>query len=650
MQKKKNNYHIYFFIIAIILIFAASAKYFLVDNQRQTKGEFIDICTQSGGSPGYAEVIIKGQDPSSPGILHCNCPYPCGYVNYGNPFKGCDVYCKNRNAINAINNISGCKQDSDCILVHPIDGSISSCCWGCSRFSINQKHEEEYYALFSQECNEIECPPYGPGAACPPIKAACINLKCTALYEAIQKSQTTSEIQKSPEFSSLLQVERLPFGNINGISLVDLNNDGIQEFVVANFDGPTTSTTIKAYGYEADLWWSSSPLPNLVASPGSFAVADIDSDNYNEIVVSLGPWFQTYPYIYVFEHDGYVKQNWPVTVQSGPYIGFTSPMLINLDGSTSLDKKLEIVVSKQMANGIRTMAFREDSTPLWQRDIQISGAARVDAGAVGVLDPSNNYDLIEVVAGVYRYGVPWESRIVTTTQKGLPFRTIAQLAAEMRGYAVLGDIDNNKDIETVFGTVRGNIIGVHTYNHDGTIFPGWPKLISPKGPPILSDIDGDKDLEIIVISNDNRLHVFHHNGRVVFGWPRSTNGINWVSDPVISNIDDDQDVEIILGIQTENGCGLIAFNKDGSTADGFPISLFKLPPDNYCRVVYLEIAKEENSEMAKIVAVTDGYALVSDYNAAFQIYTNSIYDPKLMLWPKYFHDKVNSNNYNFDFV
>ena len=78
-----------------------------------------------------------------------------------------------------------CQQDSDCVLVYPIGNSVSSCCWGCLTFSINKNQKERYDELFTQECKEIECPPYAPGAACFPHKAVCANNECQAIPEEI---------------------------------------------------------------------------------------------------------------------------------------------------------------------------------------------------------------------------------------------------------------------------------------------------------------------------------------------------------------------------------------------------------------------------------------------------------------------------------
>ena len=78
-----------------------------------------------------------------------------------------------------------CQQDSDCMLVYPFGSSVSSCCWGCLTFSINKNEKGRYDELFSQECKEIECPPYAPGAACFPYKAVCANNECQAVPEEL---------------------------------------------------------------------------------------------------------------------------------------------------------------------------------------------------------------------------------------------------------------------------------------------------------------------------------------------------------------------------------------------------------------------------------------------------------------------------------
>ena len=96
---------------------------------------------------------------------------------------GCDSSCQIEQQVG--DSLTLCQQDSDCVLVYPIDNSVSSCCWGCLTFSVNKNERERYDELFSQECKEIECPPYAPGAACFPQKAVCVNNECQAIPEPI---------------------------------------------------------------------------------------------------------------------------------------------------------------------------------------------------------------------------------------------------------------------------------------------------------------------------------------------------------------------------------------------------------------------------------------------------------------------------------
>lgn len=97
------------------------------------------------------------------------------------------------------------------------------------------------------------------------------------------------------------------------------------------------------------------------------------------------------------------------------------------------------------------------------------------------------------------------------------------------------------------------------------------------GSPALGDIDNDGDLEIIFGSVDHRLYAFHHDGKLVAGWPRFIRDTVWTS-PALADLNNDGTLEIIIGVDTHaepafgtpDGGGLYVLNADGSDFPGWP--------------------------------------------------------------------------------
>lgn len=166
------------------------------------------------------------------------------------------------------------------------------------------------------------------------------------------------------------------------------------------------------------------------------------------------------------------------------------------------------------------------------------------------------------LAGRSDYGIVFgtsEGMIYLVAPNGQAMPGWPVVSDSLVGYtsAAVADL-NGDDVEDI--VVHSNNT-LEAYGQDGTALPGWPKDLtsyvsgnSPCGSPVISDIDGDGDLEVIV-GHTYRIFAFHHNGSPVAGWPISQSNA-WgpiFSTPAVADLDHDGDAEICIKMYGGNG-------------------------------------------------------------------------------------------------
>lgn len=93
--------------------------------------------------------------------------------------------------------------------------------------------------------------------------------------------------------------------------------------------------------------------------------------------------------------------------------------------------------------------------------------------------------------------------------------------------------------------------------------------------PVLSDLDGDHNLEIIVAANANninskaKLFVYKSDGTLMLGWPQTFDSYAFADTPAVGDVDGDGQNEIVIGTFGK----IYAIRKDGTMLPNWPVTL-----------------------------------------------------------------------------
>ena len=178
----------------------------------------------------------------------------------------------------------------------------------------------------------------------------------------------------------------------------------------------------------------------------------------------------------------------------------------------------------------------------------------------------------------------------------------------------VGDLDGNGKLSVVAATTTGR---VYVWNAHGKLRPGWPKALDrgvrrppiprpakpftrlpiqgASSPPVLYDLTGNGQLDILQSAWDGHVYAWRPNGRSLPGWPidptlgSSSGGSNIVVNdqkidlpPAIAELDGDPRPEVVVkaqdnsipdaGLQVGGAAHLHAYNANGSPVPGWPVT------------------------------------------------------------------------------
>jgi WD40 repeat protein len=280
----------------------------------------------------------------------------------------------------------------------------------------------------------------------------------------------------------------------------DLDGDGSPEIVVGSDDRGI-------YAFNGD----GSPVcgfplitsNSVLSSP---AVADLDRDGTSEIVAGsakMGTEIMAIllglstGQVYAADGRGYPLPRFPIDLPSpslsdlsGSYIGYSSPILADLDG----DGRLEIVIGAE--DGLYALNLEGEDHGRFPR--KTAGSLADSLMAAGDVDGDGK---IELVAGAT------DGRLYLWTSDGSDYPGFPIQTGGYVKNVAMGDIDGDGQQE-ILGGSRDN--RVHAWNLDGTEVSGFPKVALGDfdTTPAIGDLEGDGVLEMVAGSDDGRIYIW----------------------------------------------------------------------------------------------------------------------------------------------
>lgn len=186
-------------------------------------------------------------------------------------------------------------------------------------------------------------------------------------------------------------------------------------------------------------------------------------------------------------------------------------------------------------------------------------------------DGQDEFLAVSMLAGAYRLFAFEPDGQVST---GFPVQLVSPGGNAIFGPPVIADLDGDADLEIMIGHNTGTTSFIQARHHDGSPAAGFPVTVATQSQLFyfaLGDVTGDQLPEIVALDNhlgsSYRAHALNLvTGEPLPGWPVSVP--NWPKGfPTVVDVDNDGSQDIVF--VTEGGL-LYALSGDGATIEGYP--------------------------------------------------------------------------------
>lgn len=335
-----------------------------------------------------------------------------------------------------------------------------------------------------------------------------------------------------------------------GVVVTDLDGDDDPEIVTAHGGG-----YLHVFDHVGNPVWSRQPAGNELRG---LSVYDLDEDGTPEVIVNaaIGSKVNTW----VYEHNGSLRSGWPQLDNDSGYaygVFNDNAAIADLDN----DGLAEIVVPSDVHY---ICAYDTDGVQLPANPIY----GDKSWGKVGIWESP----AIEL-QGWGAYDGPREERYRTNFAHG------AAAISDVDGDGTLEIVVTGNVYDCATGHPPGRYTGVYIFNMDRSRFQSsgfdWQVVPMDTGAPlsedynviencqpnpVVVDLDGDGQKEVLFASYDGRVHAFWLDKSEHGNWPHSVyqpaeGFYRFASEPVVADLDGDNLAEVIFTSWVQKGTG-----------------------------------------------------------------------------------------------
>ena len=358
------------------------------------------------------------------------------------------------------------------------------------------------------------------------------------------------------------------------------------------------------------------------------SVADVNNDGDLEIVQATGGNGRK-GRLYLIDHEGNILPGFPVNNNDNWIL--TTAALSDLDG----DKQLEIIFIERNPPG-GNIHIINNKGERWSENwpVRLPGTPAVTPSIADIDNDGSKEIVVTSTTVLYVFNLDGQLETgwpVDNSDTRFSFQS-----------PILADLDGDKDLE-IIGATHGIVPEYYVLEHDGTPYKTWPFFVPRQegtfNTPSVVKIDNE--FQILMSrpkkedTKNDMLYGWNEAGDLQSGFPiESGDGLEGIIS--VADIDDDGDQELIFGSNRidEAGYGFIhAFHTDGSgEVEGFP---FRLKGWTFLNGVALGDVNGDGNLDATALTYTTNFGAKPD-SIFINVYDlGSPYKPENILWSTY---------------